>query len=336
MDQQLLDDFRRELKDGKAACKRLLAIPFPDPQGHIIGNPKGLQHPFKGASDKTAPLRGFLKFEQEMTDFLRKEKAAFPIGFCDAVADIVTPCAACGLYEWDVDARGIRPLVVCPFPDGIKATSVDISVPSGRLVVGVSMQTMFVRNKDVYKRLVTDFDGTLHCNHYGTKLWESYGFAEVQLFSQAEHFLYQTDNGGFVLSSTSPRKGRSLTADLFPFMPKFACCDADLFQPLYVKRRHLICKDAEFITVQTVPGTYRVRVVYGTKLPVIPVAGSGMRARVTIERIGEATPLPTIKELRTHAETFLASHPWLLTEYMKRRFKMRYDDQRGESKEESR
>ncbi len=316
------------LEASQLTRQRLCAIPFPDPQGHIIGNPNDLQHPFKGGENfwQTSGLNSFWRRSHHGRI---RTRTTFPVGLREVLNGITSHCTICGLYDWDVDAHGIHPIGACPFPDQVQATEVEINVPSGKLAVGVSMDPDFIRlNRDEdildpsLSRLVEDYDDTLFRNHYGAKVWEQYGFAEVQLFSQDENLLYQSDDGGFVLSNTRPRGERKPLTSIFTFMPKFACCDAELFEPLHAARRRFLRKDATFDFVKTTPGRYCVRVVYANRPPLVSVAGTGMRARVTIKRIGDATTQPSIDALRAQAERYLGSHPWMLQKYMGHRYEM--------------
>lgn len=302
----------------RAAMAWLKTIPFSDTdlQGHALGT-KG--HPFN-----------FFKwpFPQHayLTDLVRgmKERFAaglsYPLNLRDAFdCEGHLTCMRCGAYDWDVTDQGIRPLAPCPLRDDLPQTFVDISVPSGKLSVGVHMATYF-HGRD--KATDLHFDATIFRGWYETELMAQYGFAQMHLWSQAECSLYRTSPTSLILSAARV-KGLKPHAEIFPYMPQFAACDAEFFEPLRRNCKHAVRPEVTFETIEVVPGTYRVSMNQTKQPPRMQIGPHRLRPRIVISRIGEATPIPPFEELKVRADAFLMEHPWLLEANMEKRFALR-------------
>jgi len=308
----------------EVAKRRLPKIPVHGLGGHVFDESViAEQHPFANfaKTSKLGIVTDAIKLDRRIAA-IRGHKTV-SIGMSAGWQKIVTPCKRCGLFDWTVDKSGMAPFGTCPFPNGIRQTRVVVSVPSGKLAVGVTMQGFFPIKgveDDIDNRTIDGYDGTNFRSHYTAKLWECCGFAEVETFEQDENGIHRTDDGGIALTNVVTKRRKPIV-EIFPFMPRFACCDSVLFAPFYAEQKKQIRSEAVYHDIDVEPGDYSVTVAYGKAAPKIDVSGKKMPARVIVSRIGPPTPFLSFAELEARAKTYLDEHPWLRTKFMGKHFR---------------
>lgn len=318
------NDLRRYLEGLsriKAGAQELLTIPV-EARGHVFRN--RAKHPLQKTRTQYLSSNRVLDAWRALKEGSSDKE--FTLGLGDLFAGSVTPCAHCGLYEWNISQEGMKPLLECPFPSGVRKTVVRFSVPSGRIALGCSAVSLFF-SREQLDAGIGRYEAWLGHMHELTKLYEVSGFVQAEAFDQDNAYVYRCDrSSSFILTNRGETTCRKpLAKNVFPHQPQFFFCDASLWERQRASREPLAkqgwyFEEPSFFEVE--PGDYECVISYGKwkGLPKQWVQKLRLPARALLTRIGEATPLLSEAESQDRVQKCLETHPWHTESYMKQYF----------------
>ncbi len=297
---RIIDELRLGRRP-QPASQRLSGLTF-HPDGHRVAS----GHPFipPNEDDAFARLRGGMYAAcARMLEGLSPGQA-FLVGEVARVHRLTSPCMRCGLVDWVVSAQDVRPLVPCPFPNGVIETRVLVPVPSGKLAVGRSL----TRAGAPAAPEIDDRNGLFPVRtHYAAEFWARYGFAQFTLSDLSFRHVLRDGDAALALCDGPAIRGPKLGSALLAF----ACGDAARFFPAHqeLRRANAIRRDLVLSSIGVPPGMYEVTLFHQPRR--FEGAGAKRRVAVRIVRVDGVTRAPFSADPDADARAFLERHPWL-------------------------